>query len=114
MPVPQVCSAMAFDVLPQLRGWYCNGLWWQLGTLRHVACQSKMLSHSGIIGNMTTYGENIMSSVSVTASPRCKQLCCYCVFYGFRKEFLFSFRPVWVTRTLATGYMVDVRRGEPQ
>ena len=81
--------------------------------LRHVACQSKMLSHRGIIGNMTTYGENIMSSVSVTAAPRRKQLCCYCVFYGFRKEFVFSFRPVWVTRTLATGYMVDVRRGEP-
>ena len=32
-----------------------------------------MLSHRGIIGNMTTYEENIMFSVSVTAAQRRKQ-----------------------------------------
>ena len=81
-------------------------MWLQLGILRHVACQSKMLSHRGIIGNMTTYGDNIMSSVSVTVAQRRKQYVVTVVlFYCFRKEF-FSFRPVWV-------YMVDVRRGEP-
>ena len=71
-----------------------------------------MLSHRGIIGNMTTYGENGMSSVSVTAAPRRKHYV-VTVFYCFLKEFIFSFRPVWVTLTLATGYQVDVRRGEP-
>ena len=62
-----------------------------------------MLSHRGIIGNMTTYEENIMFSASVTAAQRRKQY----VVTGFflmvsERNLFFSFRPVWV-------YMVDVR-----
>ena len=48
-----------------------------------------MLSHRGIIGNMTTYGENIIYYVSVTAAPRRKQYV-VTVFYGFGKEFVSS------------------------
>ena len=53
--------------------------------------QLKMLSHRGIIGNVTTYGENIMSSVSVTVAQRRKQYVVTGFFYGFRKEFVFFF-----------------------
>ena len=49
-----------------------------------------MLSHRGIIGNMTTYEENIMFSVSVTAAQRRKQYVVTGFFFnGFRKEFFF-------------------------
>ena len=87
-PVPRPLVQWHFDVIPQLRGWYCNG---QGDSWVFYAMQLNMLSHRGIIGNMTTYGENIMSSVSVTVAQRRKQYVVTGFFLWFPKGIFFFF-----------------------
>ena len=85
----QAVSAMAFWCHTSVTRVILQRPGWQLGILRHAAYQSKMLSHRGIIGNMTTYGENIMSSVSVTVAQRRKQYVVTGFFMVSERNFFF-------------------------
>ena len=58
-------------------------------TVRNPGSFSKqMLSHRGIIGNMTTYGENGISPISVTAGPRRKHTLLLCFMVSERNFFV--------------------------